>query len=229
MLDDPSKTSRTDSEKTRLILPGTSTSHKSDTVTGTTIRNNDASLNGKRVRLSLALIMLSLVATTALVLGMLFAVLPQLAQPKHSANTAIHKPTSAVPTNTRSATVVTQTPQVKATATPIPATAIPIQATVTIGGFSIIPNHFTVRSDCKVDDNGGYKCKATLYAAKDAASARQWSAASQGVATKFSPESGSIDPGHKQQVSIYIYNQCPYNGTLVFSIAEGSLIVPVNC
>ena len=215
MLDDPSKTTSQDEQaKTKLFLPAPPT-----TITGTTAPHTTMVHYGgitptkQEVRLPLAMILLSLIAITALVLGVLFAVVPLLAQQKHSPNpTNNPKQVSSVSANTPPAADATQ------------ASA---QGTSIIQGVSILPTHFTVQSDCQIDN--GYRCTITLYAAQNISDDLHWQASSDGLTTKFSPPSGKIEQGQQQQVIVYIYDSCPYSGTLLFSIGNDNLTVPVNC
>ena len=214
MLDDPSTTSSQEEQaKTRLFLPASSTSVTGNTVAHPTVHYRSILPDRQEVRLPLAVVLLSLVAITALVLGILFAVVPLLAPPKHSPNT----------TNTPR-----QGPSVTASTPPAAdATQVPTQGTATIQGVAILPSHFNVQSDCQVDN--GYRCTATLYDAQSIADDLQWQASSDGVNTQFSPESGKLEQGQQQQVIVYIYDSCPYNGTLIFAIGSDTLTVPVNC
>lgn len=214
MLDDPSiASSQEEQAKTRLFLPAPSTSNTGSTVAHTMVPNGNIVPARQEVRLPLAIVLLSLVATTALVLGILFAVAPLLAQPKHSSNT----------TNTPK-----QVPSILANTPPAAdATLVPTQGTATVQGVSIVPTHFNVQSDCQPDN--GYRCTVTLYAAQDIVDDLQWQASSDGISTKFSPESGKLERGQQQQVIVYIYDTCPYNGTLLFTLGNDNLTVPVNC
>ena len=214
MLDDHStKSSQEEQAKTRLFLPAPSTPITDSTVAHTTLPNSGTIADRQKVGLPLAVILLSLVATTALVLGILFAVVPLLVQPKHSSNTT---------------STLRQAPSVLASTPPAAdATLVPAQGTTTIQGVSLLPTHFTVQSDCQPDN--GYRCTITLYAAQDIADDLQWQASSDGITTKFSPPNGRLEQGQQQQVIVYIYDPCPYNGTLLFSIGDDNLTVPVNC
>ncbi len=226
MLDDPSKMAQPKPDKTQLYLPGSATSATSSTVAGVPVGGNSTSPSRPKIRLSLALVMLSLVAVTALVLGVLFAVVPLLAQPKHNnIATTTFKPTStsttaAQPTRTMTHVVATPTATQISTQTPI------VQGTATIDGLTAIPNHFAVQSDCQVDN--GYRCTVTLYG-QDKEDTIHWKASSKNIATKFSPASGRLKAGDQQQVIVYIYNACPYNGTLIFTVDDEHITLPVRC
>ena len=227
MLNDPSKAAQPTPDKTQLYLPGSATSATSSTVGGVPVSGNSVVPGKPRIRLSLALVMLSLVAVTALVLGVLFAVVPLLAQPRHnSSTTTAQKPTStSAPTTqlTQAVTQVSATP----TATQIPTQTPVVQGTATIDGLTAIPNHFVVQSGCQVDN--GYRCTVTLFASQDKGDAIHWKASSKNIATKFSPASGKLKAGDQQQVIVYIYNQCPYSGTLVFTVDDEHITLPVSC
>lgn len=214
MLDDPSTTSsQAEQAKTRLFLPAPSTPNTGSTVAHTTLPSNSTVVSKQEVRLPLAIILLSLVAITALVLGILFAIVPLLAQPKHSSNT------SSTPK---------RTPGISASTPPAAdATQTSAQGTATVQGVSILPAHLSVQSDCQHDN--GYRCTITLYATQSIADDIQWQASSDGMSTRFNPESGRLERGQQQQVIVYIYNTCPYNGTLLFTIGNDNLTVPVSC
>ncbi len=212
MLDDPSTTSsQMEQAKTRLFLSAPTTPMMGSTVAHTTLPNGGTIADRQEVRLPLAMVLLSLVATTALMLGILFAVVPLLTQPKHSPNT-------------------TGTPKQVALASTPPsagATQVSAQGTATIQGVSILPTHFTVPSDCQPDN--GYRCTVTLYAAQNINDDLSWQASSEGITTKFSPPDGQLEQEQQQQVIVYIYDPCPYNGTLLFTIGNDNLTVPVRC
>ncbi len=215
MLDDPSTTASQDEQaKTKLFLPAPPPTITNTTAPHTTMVHHSGTTPTKQeVRLPLAMMLLSLIGITALMLGVLFAVVPQLTQQKHNPNpTNTPKQVANVSTNTPPAADATQTP---------------VQGTATIQGVSILPTHFSVQSDCQVDN--GYRCTITLYAAQNISDDLQWQASSDGITTKFSPPDGSIAQGQQQQVIVYIYDSCPYNGTLLFSIGNDNLTVPVNC
>ena len=214
MLDDtPKNASQQEQAKTRLFLSAPPTPISSSTTPHITLSNRSIVPDKQDVRLPLAIILISLVAITALVLGVLFAVVPLLTQPKHNANAI------SLPTHVPSASV----------STPPAANATQVSAknTTTAQDVSILPTHFTVSSDCQPDN--GYRCTVTLYAAHNISDDLQWQASSEGITTKFSPPDGRIEPGQQQQVIVYIYNACPYNGILLFSISNDKLTVPVNC
>ena len=212
MLNDPSKTTQGQQARTSLFLPAPPPQNTNGTIASAPLPR--MARGGQKVQLPLALAMLSLVATTALVLGILFAVIPLLAQPKHSSNTtSIPKQIPTIPASTPPAADATQFPL--------------IEGTATINGLSILPTHFTVQSDCQPDN--GYRCTVTLYAAQDIQDDTQWQAFSDSLNTMFSPPNGTIEPGQQQQVIVYLYDSCPYNGTLVFSIEDNNLTVPVSC
>ena len=214
MLDDPSTTAlQGEQAKTRLFLPAPSTPNTGSTVAHTTLPHGSIGPDRQDVRLPLAIALLSLVATTALALGVLFAVVPLLAQPKHSSSTT-SPPTQGL-------SVSANTPPVA------DATQLTVQGTSTVQGVSILPTHFSVRSDCQPDN--GYRCTVTLYAAQDMVDDLQWQASSDGVSTHFSPESGKLEQGQQQQVIVYLYDTCPYNGTLLFTLGNDNLTVPVSC
>ncbi len=212
MLDDPSTTSpQTEQAKTRLFLPAPTTPIMGSTVAHTTLPNGGTIADRQEVRLPLAMVLLSLVATTALVLGILFSVVPLLTQPKHSPNT----------TGTPKQVALASTPPAAG------ATQASAQGTATIQGVSILPTHLTVQSDCQPDN--GYRCTVTLYAAQNITDDLSWQASSEGITTKFSPPDGQLEQGQQQQVIVYIYDPCPYNGTLLFTIGNDNLTVPISC
>ena len=214
MLDDPSKTTAQEEQtKTRLFLPAPPTPISGSTAPHTILSNHSTASDKQEVRLPLAIVLLSLVAITALVLGILFAVVPLLAQPKHSSSS----------TNNPS-----HVPGVSASTPPAAdSTIVSAQGTTTVQGVSVLPTHFTVQSDCQPDN--GYRCTITLYAAQNVSDALQWQASSDGITTKFNPSDGTIGQGQQQQVIVYIYDSCPYDGTLLFSIGDNNLTVPVHC
>lgn len=91
--------------------------------------------------------------------------------------------------------------------------------------LALFPQSFSP-ANCLPDN--GYRCTATLMASGPAGSVR-WQAWSQGVAARFNPASGSIEPGQQQQVIIYLPATCPASGKLIFSWNNRQLSVPWRC
>jgi hypothetical protein len=91
--------------------------------------------------------------------------------------------------------------------------------------LALFPQSFSP-ANCLPDN--GYRCTATLMASGPAGSVR-WQAWSQGVAARFSPANGSIEPGQQQQVIIYLPATCPASGKLIFSWTNRQLSVPWHC
>ncbi|WP_376795396.1 hypothetical protein [Thermogemmatispora sp.] len=91
--------------------------------------------------------------------------------------------------------------------------------------LALFPQTFSP-ANCLPDN--GYRCTATLMASGPAGSVR-WQAWAQGVAARFNPGSGSIEPGQQQQVIIYLPATCPVSGKLIFSWNNRQLSVPWSC
>jgi hypothetical protein len=148
---------------------------------------------------------MSCIAIAAIVLGLLLFLLPSQPSPERGTQNNAQQP---VPS-----------PTSRPSSTPSP--------TVSTANVTVIPNHFNVVTDCQVDN--GYRCTATLISGQDTQGTLAWHASSNGVATKFSPANGIIAPGQQQQVIIYLYNQCPYTGSVIFSVAGHTITLPVHC
>lgn len=99
---------------------------------------------------------------------------------------------------------------------------------VAVNGFTVIPTRFTAAS-CAVDN--GYRCTAMLSSPPSQQATVNWTAYGTGVATKFSPASGTIASGQQQQVIIYVYTPCHNSGQFVFLLDNASikLEAPWSC
>ncbi|MBV9229590.1 MAG: hypothetical protein JOZ18_09785 [Chloroflexi bacterium] len=170
---------------------------------------SNTSMSGHRGRkfgfFSWLIAAVSCIAIAAMVLGLLVFMQPSLLSPEPGPQNNPQQPTPSP----------TQLPS------PTPS------STVSTGNVTVIPNHFNVATDCQVDN--GYRCTATLILSQDAQGSLAWHAFGNGVATKFSPAYGTLSPGQQQQVIIYLYNKCPYTGTVNFSVAGHNIAVPVRC
>jgi hypothetical protein len=101
---------------------------------------------------------------------------------------------------------------------------VPVQ---TVGTVAITPGNIQVTKDCAVDN--GYRCTITLIAAHGQNSAQSWQAETPDLKTKFHPQMGTLQPGQQQQIILYVYNQCPYTGQMVFTVGGSTTSVPLQC
>lgn len=113
-----------------------------------------------------------------------------------------------------------------ASSSPISSTPVVAASTAT-NYLAVIPNHFNARTDCQVDN--GYRCTAVVVASQLTPGSVSWFASSSTLSMKFSPASGVVYPNQQQQVIVYIFNACPYSGSLTFSTSRGNIAVPVVC
>jgi hypothetical protein len=102
--------------------------------------------------------------------------------------------------------------------------ATPVQ---NIGTIAIAPGNIQVTRDCQVDN--GYRCTITLMAAQGQSRAQSWEAETDNLKTKFHPHEGTLQPGQQQQIILYVYNQCPYTGHMVFTVDDSTASVPLQC
>lgn len=121
---------------------------------------------------------------------------------------------------------VIATPSPGTTANHVPTTnnATPVQ---NVGALVITPGNIQVTRDCQVDH--GYRCTITLMAAQGQTNAQSWEAEAQNLRTKFHPKEGTLQPGQQQQIILYVYNQCPYTGQIVFTVDDSTASVPLQC
>jgi hypothetical protein len=120
---------------------------------------------------------------------------------------------------------VSSTPHGKvSSSSPASSTSTPVPAATTY--FAAIPNHLNVRTDCQVDN--GYRCTVVIVASQLMPGSASW-VASSSLSSKFSPASGVVYPNQQQQVIVYVYNTCPYSGSVVFSTNGGAIAVPIVC
>jgi hypothetical protein len=120
---------------------------------------------------------------------------------------------------------VSSTPRGKvSSSSPVSSTSTPVPAATTY--LAAIPNHLNVPTDCQVDN--GYRCTVVIVASQLMPGSASW-VASSSLSSKFSPASGVVYPNQQQQVIVYVYNTCPYSGSVVFSTNGGTIAVPVVC
>ena len=143
----------------------------------------------------------------AIIIVLFFLVFPRIALPKSTPHA----------TPKLSAGVVATTPVAVATATPVP-----------IPGLTIIPDHFDATTGCTFAQSR-YRCIITLTLSRNHHDKLIWSISRSGLTATFSPSKGSLLPGHLQQIVIYIYNDCPHSGSLIFSMRGKTISIPWTC
>jgi hypothetical protein len=143
----------------------------------------------------------------AIIIVLFFLVFPRIVLPKSTLHATLQL----------SAGVVATAPVAVATATPLP-----------IPGLTIIPDHFNATTGCTFAQ-GKYRCIITLTLSKNHHNKLKWSISRSGLTATFSPAKGRLRPGHPQQIVIYIYNDCPYSGSLIFSTGGKTLSIPWRC
>ena len=141
----------------------------------------------------------------AIVIVLFFLVFPRIVLPK----SALHA------TPQLSAGVVATVPV--ATPTPLP-----------IPGLTITPDHFNATTGCTFVQ-GRYRCIITLTMSKNHHNKLKWSISRSGLTATFSPSTGRLRPGHQQQIVIFIYNDCPHSGSLIFSVGGKTIPIAWSC
>lgn len=131
------------------------------------------------------------------------------------------------PISSVSSTPHTITTPPSASSSPFASTPVSTATAVANPYLAVIPNHFNVRNDCVVDN--GYRCTAVIVASQLMSGSASWFISSSTLSSKFSPASGVLYANQQQQVIIYLYNACPYSGSLMFSTSRGNVTVPVVC
>ncbi len=142
-----------------------------------------------------------------IIIGLFFLVFPRVVLPKSTIHATPQLPAGVAAT----ATVAVATP----TPSPIP-------------GLTITPDHFNATIGCTFAQ-GRYKCIITLTLSKDHHNKLQWSVSRSGLTATFSPSKGRLRPGHQQQIILYVYNNCPHSGLLIFSVAGKTITIPWSC
>jgi hypothetical protein len=120
--------------------------------------------------------------------------------------------------------------------TPQPSAGVAATATVAvvtptpspIPGLTITPDHFNATKGCTFVQ-GRYKCIITLALSKDHHNKLQWSVSRSGLTATFSPSKGRLRPGHQQQIILYVYNNCPHSGSLIFSLGGKTITISWSC
>ena len=120
--------------------------------------------------------------------------------------------------------------------TPQPPAGVAATATVALAtptpspipGLTITPDHFNATIDCMFAQ-GRYKCIITLALSKDYHNRLKWSVSRSGLTATFSPAKGRLRPGQQQQIVLHVYNNCPHNGLLIFSVAGKTITIPWSC
>jgi hypothetical protein len=142
-----------------------------------------------------------------IIIGLFFLVFTRVVLPKSTIHAAPQLPAGVAATAT--VAVVTPTPS------PIPA-------------LTITPDHFNATIGCTFAQ-GRYKCIITLTLSKDYHNKLKWSVSRSGLTATFSPSKGRLRPGHQQQIVLYVYNNCPHSGLLIFSVAGKTITIPWSC
>lgn len=142
-----------------------------------------------------------------IIIGLFFLVFPRVVLPKSTIHATPQLPAGVAAT----ATVAVATP----TPSPIP-------------GLTITPDHFNATIGCTFAQ-GRYKCIITLKLSKYHHNKLKWSVSRSGLTATFSPSKGGLRPGHQQQIVLYVYNDCPHSGLLIFSVEGKTITIPWSC
>ena len=153
----------------------------------------------------LGVVVLATRIVLAIIIVLFFLVLPRIVLPKST----LHA------TPQLSAGVVATVPVAIPTPLPIP-------------GLTITPDHFNAAIGCTFAQ-GRYRCIITLAMSKNHHNKLKWSISRSGLTATFSPSKGRLRPGHPQQIVIFIYNDCPHSGSLIFSVGGKTIPIPWSC
>jgi len=113
-------------------------------------------------------------------------------------------------------------------ATPKLSAGVVATTPVPIPGLTIIPDHFDAATGCTFAQSR-YRCVITLTLSRNYHTKLKWSISRSGLTATFSPSKGSLLPGHLQQIVVYIYNDCPHSGSLIFSMRGKTISIPWTC
>jgi len=142
-----------------------------------------------------------------IIIGLFFLLFPRIVLPKGTIHATPQLPAGAAATATA--------PEATPTPSPIP-------------GLTITPDHFNATIGCTFAQ-GRYKCIITLTLSKGHHNKLKWSVSRSGLTATFSPSQGRLRPGHQQQIILYVYNNCPHSGSLIFSLGGKTITIPWSC
>jgi hypothetical protein len=195
-----------DTQKSRAIKVPHQESTEQEALSTAALDNFHHQSGGQSSRL-LGAVVLATRILIVVIIGLFFLVFPRIVLPKST----LHA------TPQLSAGVVATAPVPVATATPL-----------SIPGLTIIPDHFNATRGCTFAQ-GRYRCIITLTLSKNHHNKLKWSVSSSGLTATFSPSKGRLGPGHQQQIVIYIYNDCPHSGSLIFSVGGKTFSIAWSC
>ncbi len=116
------------------------------------------------------------------------------------------------------------TPAATPTLHPTPTAATSMSS---VAHMAVMPARLAARTACQFAS--GYRCTLVVAASRLAPGQMTWSAASRAITATITPTSGSLWAYQQQQISIFITNPCPYQGSIELTTNEGKMVVPVNC
>ncbi|MDQ6661448.1 MAG: serine/threonine protein kinase [Chloroflexota bacterium] len=114
--------------------------------------------------------------------------------------------------------IVIPPPSPTTTPTPLPSTPL-----------LVTPSHFNGTTDCKFVLSNYFQCSVALELSPTYQNSIRWSAHSNSIPVLFMPSKGMLSPGKPQQVTFYVFTNCPANGSITFTTKAANVTVPWNC
>ena len=169
----------------------------------------------------------------ALILSMIFIVIPSAHTLTSIASTSSPKPThhpTAQPTPTpRPIPTPTLRPTPSPTPQPTPSpTPQPTPSPTPVSEWTISPTSLNAQTNC-LSSQVFYHCTVTMFLPQNHAANIRWSASSNNLIALFKPSRGTLSPGQQLQVDIYVRASCPQSGNLIFQTDTTKIVVSWSC
>lgn len=203
---------------------------------GTSGGNNQ----GSRLKLAKSLTLLvgiSLAIITALILSMIFIVIPSAHTFTSIASTSSPKPTRHATVQPTPTTQPIPTPTLRPTPLPTPSptpqptpspTPQPTPSPTPVLAWTISPTSLNAQTNCLTSQNF-YHCTVTMFLPQNYAGNIRWSASSNNLTALFKPSRGTLSPGQQLQVDIYVRASCPQSGNFIFQAQNTTIVVSWSC
>ena len=191
----------------------------------------------KLVKSFTLLVGISLAIITALILSMIFIVIPSAHTLTSIASTSSPKPTlhaTVQPTpTTRPIPTPTLRPTPRSTPSPTPQstpspTPQPTPSPTPVSEWTISPTSLNAQTNC-LSSQVFYHCTVTMFLPQNYAGNIHWSASSNNLIALFKPSRGTLSPGQQLQVDIYVRASCPQRGDLIFQTDTTKIVVSWSC
>lgn len=192
------------------------------------------------------LVGISWVIIAALILSMVFIIIPSAHPFTNSVSPIGQKPTphpTLLPTPTTHPTAIpTASPTPKPSPSPSPSPSptpsstpsptpepTPSPSPITVPVFTVSPTSLNGPTDCQ-SIRSGFKCAVTVSLPQNYPGNVHWSAATSGNITAiFNPQHGTLSPGQQQAVTIFVGKACPQNSSFIFSTQDAKVAVAWSC